>query len=535
MFHEILFNYAFKHAGYKTIHRMKYFVLFFLLLSFMGFKAEGQKTKAKEIVAQALKVHTSGKIMERFEVKIVNDMPGKAPASLQQPDPMMNFLDSLMKTLPDSMRKEMADQKVKGEAELFKTIVEEYEGKKYQHFIDIPSKKVASKSIRLNRFREREDTTASLHNFEDSNNLIFACKINPVLLLQVMNQDSAQLHYTGKVLMDDQDYLVVQVKLHNKWLEVYIDARSKLVSRLVTSMKDEDPLMGQRPLHYKNVISYKNYKLQDSFLLPNRIEETDSHLPFTDNKLVTWISINKVFPASVFDPPLPYEEKISYLFYAISDNLFLMEERDDYTNSRSIISMNPDKTISIFTNLANNEIVNKKKLKAITTKFGDIEIKSVYSLSYLSGLISLSCFFSKQIQIAAPKATGIFGAVLNSGNREEDSMKIAVHEKALLKTFDQDFETQTEKVFILNPGADPEQSGIRVAYYLEKEHVVYLEGYYPHQNKNKEKWIAPGEKALLKLIENKALEVEKIIFSGSFVDNAPLFMTYADFENRVKN
>jgi len=513
---------------------MKHFVLLFLLLSFIGFNAKGQEIKAKDIVAQALKVHTSGKIMERFEVKIENDMPSKAPASLRQPDLMMNFLDSLMKTLPDSMQKEMADQKVKGEAELFKTIVEEYEGKKYQHFIDIPSKKVASKSIRLNRLREREDTTASLHNFEDSNNLIFACKINPVLLLQVMNQDSAQLHYIGKVLMDNQDYLLVQVKLDNKWLDVYIDARSKLVSRLVKPMKDEDPLMGRRPLLYKYVISYKNYKLQDSFLLPNRIEETDSHLPFTDNKLVTWISINKVFPASIFDPPMPYEEKTEYLLEAVTNKLFVMEERIDYSNSRSMISVNQDKTISIFTNLANNEIMNKK-LKAITTKFGGNEIKSVYSLSYLSGLISLSCFFSKQIQIAAPKATGIFGADLNSGNREEDSMKIAVHEKALLKNFDQDFETQTEKVFILNPGADPEQSSIWVAYYLEKEHAVYVEGYYPHQIENKEKWVAPGEKALLKLIEDKALEVEKIIFSGSFVDNAPLFMTYADFENRVKN
>ena len=514
---------------------MKHFVLLFLLLSFIGFNAKGQEIKAKDIVAQALKVHTSGKIMERFEVKIENDMPSKAPASLRQPDLMMNFLDSLMKTLPDSMQKEMADQKVKGEAELFKMIVEEHTGKKDLYLVDIPSNKIASKSIRLNRLREREDTTASLWNFKNSYAVISAFKINPVVLLQVMNQDSIQLHYIGKAIMNNQNCFLIQMKLDAKWLEVYIDATSKLVSRLVIPMKDEDPLMGRGPLHYRYVTSYKNYKLYDSFLLPKRIEETDSHLPFTDNKSVTWVSVNKIFPVSVFDPPRPYEEKTEYLLEAVTNKLFVMEERIDYSNNRSIIRKNSDKTIDVFTNLTNNEILNKKKLKAINTKFRDHKIRSIYSLSYLSGLLSLSCFFSKQIHIAAPKATGVFSDDRTSGNHMEDSMRIAVRKKTLLKTFDQDFETETEKVLILNPDANPENSSIWVAYYLKKENAVYIEGYYPHQIENKEKWVAPGEKALLKLIEDKALEVEKIIFSGSFVDNAPLFMTYADFENRVKN
>ena len=257
---------------------MKHFVLLFLLLSFIGFNAKGQEIKAKDIVAQALKVHTSGKIMERFEVKTENDMPSKAPAPLLQPDPMMNFLDSLMKTLPDSMQKEMADQKVKGEAELFKMIVEEHTGKKDLYLVDIPSNKIASKSIRLNRLREREDTTASLWNFKNSYAVISAFKINPVMLLQVMNQDSIQLHYIGKAIMNNQNCFLIQMKLDAKWLEVYIDATSKLVSALVIPMKDEDPLMGRGPLHYRYVTSYKNYKLYDSFLLPKRIEETDSHL-----------------------------------------------------------------------------------------------------------------------------------------------------------------------------------------------------------------------------------------------------------------
>lgn len=514
---------------------MKHFVLFFLLLSLSGLKANAQITKAKEIVAQALKVHTSGKKIERFELHAEHKKLTRASFSLQQPDPFLHVIDSLMKTLPDSMQKEMEAQKIRGEEELFKTIEEDYAGVKELYFVDLPLKKIASTRIRPNRLRGKNDTTSALFDFKEAYLLSIAFKFNPIVLLQIMDQDSTQLHYTGKATIDNQDYFLVQVRVGNKWLEVYFDAKSYLVSRLSEPLVDEDPLMGKGPLPYSHIISYKNYELRNSFLLPNRVEETNTNLPFTNNKLITWVSINKVFPAHVFDPPLTYEEKIKYSFEHIGDNLFVMEEKASYLNSRSIISTNSDNTIDIFTNLSNNALINKRKLNAINLQFKNPKIGNIYSSAYLSGFSSLSCFFSKQIHVKVPKATGIFADQKTYGNPVEDSVQVAVRAKGLLTTYDQDFATQTEKAFILNPGANPEHNNIWVAYYLTNNKVIYLEGYAYRNLKNENNTVAPSDVTLMKLIQNKSLNVEKIVFSKSFTDDASLFVTFADFEKRIKN
>ncbi|MCF2445917.1 hypothetical protein L0657_18290 [Dyadobacter sp. CY345] len=514
---------------------MKHFVLFFLLVLFPEITAKAQESKAREIVGLALKAHTSGKKIERFEVYATYDKPSKAPASLHQPDPFLNFVDSLMKTLPDSIQKEMAAQKIIGDEELFKTIEEEHAGVKELNFVDLPLKIIASTSVRPNRLRGNNDTTSTLFDFKDSYLLSIAFKFNPVILLHVMEQDSTQLHYIGKATIDNQDYFLVQVRVVNKWLEVYFDAKSYLMSRLSEPLVDEDPLIGQGPLLYSHITSYKNYELRNSFLLPTRVEETNTNLPFTNNKLITWVSINKVFPASVFDPPLTYEEKIKFSFEHIGDNLFVMEEKASYLNSRSKIRTNSDNTIDIFTNLSNNDLQNKKELKAINLQFKNPKISNIYSSVYLSGFSSLSCFFSKEIHIKAPKATGIFADQNTYGNPVEDSVQVAVRARGLLTTFDQDFETETEKAFILNPSANQEHNNIWVAYYLKNNKVIYLEGYAHKNLKNENNTVAPGEIALMKLIQSKSLDVEKIVFSKSFTDDAPLFVTFAEFEKRVKN
>ncbi|MEO6686646.1 MAG: hypothetical protein ABIN24_11800, partial [Dyadobacter sp.] len=86
---------------------------------------------------------------------------------------------------------------------------------------------------------------------------------------------------------------------------------------------------------------------------------------------------------------------------------------------------------------------------------------------------------------------------------------------------------------ILNPIRDYENDNIWVAYYLPNEKVVYLDANPYSADKNSIN-VRPSEKLLYDIIKSRALKVEKIIFTGAYMNNAPLFMKFEDFDNRIK-
>ncbi len=69
---------------------------------------------------------------------------------------------------------------------------------------------------------------------------------------------------------------------------------------------------------------------------------------------------------------------------------------------------------------------------------------------------------------------------------------------------------------------------------LLKEKIIYLDANrYIADNSGKN--AHSSEKFLYDIIKKRSLNIEKIIYSGAYLNNAPLFMTFQDFENRIKN
>ena len=161
-------------------------------------------------------------------------------------------------------------------------------------------------------------------------------------------------------------------------------------------------------------------------------------------------------------------------------------------------------------------------------------LKNIYNIKDHSWLTALTDYFSQQIRITAPKGVGIMSHENFSYNPKEDSIRASVRTKGLFITFDKEFQNEFLTAIILNPVREHVEENILVSYYLPGEKVIYYNGN-PYGASNSTKNALPSEKLLYDIIKNKSLNVDKIIYSGSYLDNAPLFMSYEEFEKRVKN
>ena len=100
-----------------------------------------------------------------------------------------------------------------------------------------------------------------------------------------------------------------------------------------------------------------------------------------------------------------------------------------------------------------------------------------------------------------------------------------MHDAGLLTTFDKEFQKDDVQALMLNRGFT------WTCYYLPADKVIYFSGTaYPAVGAEN---AAPYEKWIYDLIKDKNLNVEKLVHSGAFTDNAPLFMSFQEFEKRI--
>ncbi|MBE9466115.1 hypothetical protein ACFP1I_29835 [Dyadobacter subterraneus] len=513
---------------------MRKYILCFLTFLLSGFYVKAQQSKAREVVNLALKKHTAGKVLNQYELSVVYEKPGKAPSTLIQPDPFLQLIDSMMIAMPDSQRKEMEVQMVEVKKRMFEDIDDMYAETKKLYYVDFIAKLSARIFISPNSAKGKADSSRTINSLDKEHSFDYNLEDNPVALLRLMAIDSTELHYTGIITIESIDYKVVQVKVGTKWWDVYFDQKDGTLSKLITPQVDMDPLIGNGPVYSKDMICYRSFKKYGDFLLPDKIEKIDTRHEFTLRKKLSWITINKPFPASVFAPEPSYTSRAEYNISPISDSLFVLEQSGNYENRRSLLWINHKGEINMFTDLPNLEEFNKSEYEIVKSKLKGHVLKNIYNIKNHSWLSGLTYYFSQNIHITAPKGVGILSDENSSSNPKEDSIRFSVRKKGLFTTFDREFQNDSVKALILNPKRDQANDNIWVSYYLPNEKIVYLDGN-PYSADSSSKNVRPGEKLLYDIIQSKSLKVERIVYSGAYINNAPLFMTFQDFETRIKN
>lgn len=515
---------------------MKHFVLVFILVLFSGYCCIGQKLGAREIVNRALKVHTGGKVLSQYALGITYDKPGKANPGLVQSDPWLSLIDSLMLTMSDSTRKEMEIQKVETEKSTFSFFNDLYEGRKETHYFDITSKIATTIILEPNRLKGRPDTSRTVYRLDPKASAFYHLKNNPVAMLQLMAMDTSELNYTGAVTFEGRDYHVVQVRVGAKWLDVYFDGKSNLLSQLFITQVDTDPLIGRGPVYYKDIIYYNQFEKKEGFWVPNEIEEVDSRNEYTIRKKLDWVGINKPFVPSTFAAEPSEYDKVKYNISEIGMDLYVLEVSGKTINERSLLKVTETDGISLFTTLSNIDVSNKRCLSALKEKFPNTRVRNIFNLDRISGVLSLSAFFLGKAHCYAPIGTGFFAEekIRAYERPQEDSVRQLLYKEGLLTTFDAGFKNDDVEALILNPTRKDESGSIWVAYYLPNDKSIFTYGI-PFGADSSSRKAIPKDRMLHELVLKRSLSVDKIIYSGSYLDNAPLFMSYEEFEKRVKN
>lgn len=515
---------------------MTKFLLFFLIISISGFCAKAQDSKAREIVKLALKKHTSGKNLRQYKVRVEYGKPGKAPIHLIYSEQALHFLDSIRLSVPDSIREIIEQSMVKADLER-SALMEEILGiHNVEDYVDLTSFRAARIDISPNKLKGRNDTIRSVHDFRGKDILADFRDNNPVVYLQFMAAHLMELEYKETEDVDSKDYDIVRIKEDQVLREAYFDKKSHLLKRVVHPQFSNDPLTGKEIIQHKTIICFNNYQNRSGFLLPDSVEVINSQLPYTSKKGLHWISVNKPLPVAVFYPVPSQEDLIQYNISEIGTDLYVMEQTGDYVNRRSLIKKSSNNRIQLFSEFVNSDSSNKKQMNSLKSKFSGAQISDIFSVESVSDFVSLSHFFSEQTHLYQPKAATFpeEEKILSHENPQEDSIRQALNQKGLLTVLDAELKVDNVISYIFDPVRENRFESIPVVYYLTKEKVIYFNGNaYSADNSGKNAY--PKENLLYDLIKNRSLEVNKIVYSGAFMDNAPLFMTFQDFENRIKN
>jgi hypothetical protein len=357
---------------------------------------------------------------------------------------------------------------------------------------------------------------------------------NPIALLQLMAHDTTELNYVGIVKKNGVDYHIVQLKLGQKWVDVHIEEGTFRVVAFFENRVDNDAPFGRRQLIYKVSVSYSDYINVDGFLLPCKIEETNHSMFYTQRNKLNWISINKPLPDSIFNPVPSGEHLERFRKIGLGNGLFVFEKSNNWQHERSLVRIAQREKSVVFTTLSNNLKYNKLFLDALYKEFGENRVSRIYQMENLYGFLSLRDFFAANFSIYAPKGRGFLSEHGKNWNAAEDSVFTVARASGLLNTFDKDFQIEDLHVLVLNSNAKNESEEYIVSYYLPDEKIIYFQGN-PYSANKKDKNAHPREKLLYDLIKQRNLSVEKIVYSGAYIDNAPLFMSFNDFEKRILN
>lgn len=513
---------------------MTRFLLFFLIISISGFCAKAQDSKAREIVKLALKKHTLGKNLRQYKVRVEYGKPGKAPIHLIYSEQALHFLDSIRLSVPDSIREIIEQSMVKADLER-SALMEEILGiHNVEDYVDLTSLKAARIDISPNKLKGRNDTIRSVHDFRGKDILADFRDNNPVVYLQFMAAHLMELEYKETEDVDSKDYDIVRIKEDQVLREAYFDKKSHLLKRVVHPQFSNDPLTGKEIIQHKIIICFNNYQNRSGFQLPDSLEIINSQLPYTSKKGLHWIRINKPLPANIFAAEPSGDKKIKFEIKEISKDLYVLEKSGGFKNERSLLRLDKNGKIELFSSTVTNNGLNAEELKTVKLKFSGYVIENIFNIGSISSIESLSDFYLNSTKINAPKETGLFSEEKLPADSEEVLKRNEVRKLGLLTTFDKEFKTESVEVIILNPVRNDDLESIYVNYYLPKERTIFLYGN-PYSADSTAKNAKPGEKILYDQIKQKSLKVGRLVFSEAYLDNAPLFMTFQDFETRIKN
>ncbi|GLU50937.1 hypothetical protein Dfri01_03980 [Dyadobacter frigoris] len=317
-------------------------------------------------------------------------------------------------------------------------------------------------------------------------------------------------------------------------MDVYFDQKSNVLSRLIVNGVDEHPFLAKGPVNFKEITSYTNYKKKGEFLLPEMIDEIDTRNEFTLRKQLNWVNLNDLFAASTFNPEPVFEDRTKFIISEMGNGLYVLERSGGSVNERFLIRLDRSGMVEIFSALIINDGLNKAELDAVKSKFLGYDIENVFNIGKIWSIESLSGFYSNKTMIYAPKEVGMFAEEKLPADSEEVLKRNEVRKLGLLMTFDKEFQTESVETLILNPVRNDDFESIYVDYYLPKERTIFLYGN-PYSADSSTKSATPREKILYDLIKKRSLKVDQLVYSGAYLNNAPLFMTFKDFETRIKN
>jgi len=506
---------------------MKQFVLAFLLFLLTGLYAFGQKLTARDIVRKALNVHAGGNTIRSYVLKLEHDKPGKMPDEILQRHPMTVFMDSALKVFPDSVRKSKMEEMAAGLTSLLAKVEKEYGDERQYFFTNLDSQKVARFTVYTNELKGVLDSTKMLLSWQDDYFYSQVFKMNPIALLQLMVQDSSKLNYVGIANMEGLAYHIVQIRLREKWISIYFDVESGLIKIRKETKIDRDPILFQGPISYEVTTHYARFKQIGEFLLPTEISEIDDLNFYIDQKKLTWTSLNEALPESAFTAVKYDDQWFAFRSANIEKGLTVIERSTKWCNKRSLVMKGSENKIDLFTELESLDTVNDSIIKEAKKIEPESRIVHLYNVTNLNSVVSLSGLFKDKIHVLAPKGYGFVAQ-----NSKDYSILKAETASGLLRTFSEEFQTKTLHALVITHAADNSSGQMRVSYYLPHQKVIYFLGNgYSAKSKN----AYPDEKVLYELIKSRNLKVEKIIFSAAYMDNAPLFMPFEEFEKRVLN
>jgi hypothetical protein len=509
---------------------MRYFVCFFLLFGILPAGCMAQRATGGEIVKKALFAHTSGQVLKTYVMRLEYDTLGKIPSELYRRDPFEMLLDSIMTLETDSVKKVMKQQKTTGEAGFLKSIDEIYRGERKVMISDQSRAKEVLITIRPNHLRGTLDTIKNIYSGEDA----ISFRQNPVDIIRFMGKESTELHYTGEAQANGQTCYVIQFKLGSKWLDAYIEQKSYRLLRLSTEKVDEDPLIGKGPLRYKDIIDYRGYRSVSGFLLPSSIEEFATRFVFANRWNVFWEQFNVPLPEDFFKPLVDDHSRSKFRTMEIRRDVWVLEQLGEIENSRFLVQTIEKKKLTIIGELSNNVSFNASLLNELVKLFPGYEIDGLFNVQSQSGVLSLAGFFAQKAHLYAPKGMGLFAEEKGFMNSAEDSTWHQLRSKGQINTFDREFQIGNVAAIVLNPFIEDNFSQYYTCYYLPEDKVLYYHGN-PYSAQSHSKNAGPREKVLYDLIKNRNLAVEKIVFSGAYLNNAPLFMSFDEFERRIQN
>lgn len=515
-----------RYDNYLAIPFMKYFVLAFILL-LLDFQSFAQIVTPKEIVKKALIAHTGGKELNQYRLKIEFDTSYSIPKEFLAD--ISSKLDSIRRTLPDSFLKQIEFAFATQSAELYKSSAEEYANFSDEVVTDVSLRKAAWIRMQFNSLTGKTDSSKYI---DDINTSYSAAQKNPLGILNYLASDSVLLRYAGLSSVNGESCHMIQVKKQDEWIDVFITEKSHILRRWSEPIRDSDTSKRKRLLQEKQITTYKDFKEIKGFLLPVSVEELWTSMGSAVRKKLTWEGLNEAVNSSLFMPAPVKEESIKFRIHEISQKLHVMEQQSRFGNNRLLIRAGK-RVLDLFMVDFNNEKVNAQMIQELYRKFPSHRIGNIYCVHDFFDFSSYKVFFSQNTKLIYPKRSGMDDRSA-WWNFSKDTTGRQLHRAGRITTFDKDFKTNTLLAIILNPALENVSSSYIACYFLPIEKVVYFyENPYNAQADSKN--ARPREKLLYDLIKQRKLSVEKIVYSGAYMDNAPLFMSFNDFEKRILN